>query len=89
MLLQETRILSHYSAPPEVKTQIHLTLYKGRVSVDVQVTTGNASLKLYNITLAENKMFKCRVQIPEDEMGKQDDVAQLLVLGKNAGIWLF
>uniref|UniRef100_A0A3Q2P8N5 Ig-like domain-containing protein n=1 Tax=Fundulus heteroclitus TaxID=8078 RepID=A0A3Q2P8N5_FUNHE len=55
--------------------------YEGRVSVDVNVASGKADLKLSSITMAENKEFECHVQIPGDDEGQPADTAHLTVLG--------
>ncbi|XP_042349133.1 cell surface A33 antigen-like [Plectropomus leopardus] len=54
--------------------------YEGRASLDVDVPTGKADLRLSSITLAENKVFECRVQIPGDDEGKPADTARVVVL---------
>ncbi|XP_040887242.1 cell surface A33 antigen-like [Toxotes jaculatrix] len=54
--------------------------YEGRVSLDIDVPTGKADLKLSSITLADNKNFVCRVQIPGDDEGNPSDSRQLVVL---------
>ncbi|XP_073320977.1 peroxidasin homolog [Pagrus major] len=74
---QETLILTYYS--PVAITDIK-PLYEGRVSLDVDVAKGRANLKLSSITLADNKVFECRVQIPGDDEGKPADTARLVVL---------
>uniref|UniRef100_I3J5X4 Ig-like domain-containing protein n=1 Tax=Oreochromis niloticus TaxID=8128 RepID=I3J5X4_ORENI len=56
------------------------TNYKGRVSLDVDVTQGKANLKLFSISLADNRNFQCRVQIPGDRRGKQTAITNLVVL---------
>lgn len=60
-------------------------LYEGRASADIDVKAGKANLKLNSITLADNKVFECRVQIPKDDEGKLMDTTRLVVLGKRAG----
>lgn len=49
--------------------------------MDIDVATGKADLKLNFITLTDNKVFECRVQIPGDDEGKLADTAKLVVLG--------
>ncbi|XP_054472402.1 cell surface A33 antigen-like [Anoplopoma fimbria] len=73
----ESLILTYYStgAVTDIKLQ-----YEGRVSLDVDITTGKANLKLSSITLADNKVFECRVQIAGDDEGKPADTAELVVL---------
>lgn len=73
-------ILTHYSsssltdiAPP----------YEGRASPDIDVVQGKANLKLSSITMADNKVYECRVQIPRDDEGKPVDRAKLVVLGNH------
>ncbi|GAA6218822.1 cell surface A33 antigen-like [Lates japonicus] len=73
---EELLILTHYSTGTTDITQI----YEGRVSVAVDIPTGKANLKLSSITLADNKNFKCRVQIPGDDEGRPLDTARLVVL---------
>ncbi|XP_050930481.1 cell surface A33 antigen isoform X2 [Lates calcarifer] len=73
---EEHLILTYYSTGVTDITQI----YEGRVSVDVNIGTGKANLNLSSITLADNKIFKCLVQIPGDEDGKPLDTARLVVL---------
>ncbi|XP_035991600.1 cell surface A33 antigen-like [Fundulus heteroclitus] len=75
---EETLILTHYY--PAGLTDIS-PKYEGRVSVDVNVASGKADLKLSSITMAENKEFECRVQIPRDDYGQPADTARLTVLG--------
>ncbi|XP_023270348.1 cell surface A33 antigen-like [Seriola lalandi dorsalis] len=73
---KETLILTHYSTgTTDIKS-----LYEGRVSVDIDIPSGKADLKLSSITLADNKVFECRVQIPKDDEGKPADTARLVVL---------
>ncbi|XP_061608951.1 cell surface A33 antigen-like isoform X1 [Phyllopteryx taeniolatus] len=54
--------------------------YKKRVSMDVDLAAGKADLKLTSISLADNKEFECRVQIPGDTEGTLFDTARLVVL---------
>ncbi|XP_029354360.1 cell surface A33 antigen-like [Echeneis naucrates] len=54
--------------------------YEGRVSVDVDIPSGRADLKLSSITLEDNKIFECRVLILGDDEGKLSDAARLVVL---------
>ncbi|XP_071344852.1 cell surface A33 antigen-like isoform X2 [Trachinotus anak] len=73
---KETLILTYYSSgTTDIKS-----VYEGRVSVDVDIPSGKANLKLSSITLADNKFFECRVQIPGDDEGKPADTARLVVL---------
>ncbi|XP_070689632.1 cell surface A33 antigen-like [Pempheris klunzingeri] len=74
---EETLILTHYSAggTTDIKAR-----YEGRVSLDVDIAQRKADLKLSSITLADNKMFECRVQIPGDDEGNPADTARLVVL---------
>nr|XP_033473246.1 cell surface A33 antigen-like [Epinephelus lanceolatus] len=74
---EETLILTYYSGS---KTLDIKSLYEGRVALDVDVPKGKADLKLSSITLAENKVFECRVQIPGDDEGKPADTARVVVL---------
>ncbi|XP_072236947.1 cell surface A33 antigen-like [Leuresthes tenuis] len=74
---KETLILTHYypSKTTDIKSQ-----YEGRVSLDQDIKTGKANLKLSSITLADNKIFECRIQIPGDDEGIPVDTARLVVL---------
>ncbi|KAF7645437.1 hypothetical protein LDENG_00204430, partial [Lucifuga dentata] len=54
--------------------------YENRASPDVDIETGKANLRLFSITLMDNKEFECRVQIPKDDEGKLLDVTRLVVL---------
>ena len=70
-------ILTHYNSgqtdvPP---------LYEGRASLAQDIPRGKADLKLSRITLQDNKVFSCRVQIPGDDEGKLIDSVRLVVLG--------
>ncbi|XP_031702468.1 cell surface A33 antigen-like isoform X2 [Anarrhichthys ocellatus] len=73
----ETQILTYYSF--NKRTDIK-SKYEGRVSLDVDVATGKADLKLYSIRLLDNKEYKCLAQIPGDDEGKSADTAVLVVL---------
>lgn len=75
----QTLILTHFSNPgvTDIKSD-----YEGRASLDVDLKAGKANLKLSSITLADNKVFECRVQILGDDEGKPADTARLVVLGK-------
>uniref|UniRef100_A0A671WZ22 Ig-like domain-containing protein n=1 Tax=Sparus aurata TaxID=8175 RepID=A0A671WZ22_SPAAU len=74
---KEILILTYYS----LNKQTDITSpYEGRVSLDIDVATGKANLKLFSIKLADNKVFECRVQIPGDDEGKRADTARLVVL---------
>lgn len=55
--------------------------YEGQAALDVDIDSGKANLKLSSITLAENKVFECRVPIPLDGKGQVADTAKLVVLG--------
>ncbi|AWP01314.1 putative cell surface A33 antigen-like [Scophthalmus maximus] len=69
-------ILTYYTAiGVDIKA-----MYEGRLSVDIDVPAGKAHLKLSSVTLADNKVFECRVQIPGDDEGKPADTARLVVL---------
>uniref|UniRef100_A0A668SLF3 Ig-like domain-containing protein n=1 Tax=Oreochromis aureus TaxID=47969 RepID=A0A668SLF3_OREAU len=70
-VIDEVVIATYYHGPAPT-TDID-TDYEGRVSMDVDVTQGKANLKLSSISLADNKDFECRVQIPVDKKGKQTD----------------
>uniref|UniRef100_UPI0037E9A1DB cell surface A33 antigen-like n=1 Tax=Semicossyphus pulcher TaxID=241346 RepID=UPI0037E9A1DB len=74
---KEILILTYYSSKgiTDIKA-----IYEGRVSMDVDVPKGQANLKLNSITLGDNKIFECRVQIPGDDEGKPADTTRLVVL---------
>uniref|UniRef100_H3CVU7 Ig-like domain-containing protein n=1 Tax=Tetraodon nigroviridis TaxID=99883 RepID=H3CVU7_TETNG len=72
-----TLILTHYSAG---STTDIVPAYESRTALDYDVALGKADLKLSSITLADNKVFECRVQIPGDDEGKLADTARLVVL---------
>ncbi|KAL3993178.1 hypothetical protein ACER0C_010452 [Sarotherodon galilaeus] len=74
---KDAMILTYYY--PLKKTDI-TSSYKGRVSLDVDVLNGKANLKLSSISLADNKHFGCRVQIPGERRGKQFATTRLVVL---------
>lgn len=71
-------IATHYSN--DGRTDIPPAFEK-RFSLDVDVAKRKANLKISSITLGENKVFECRVQIPGDDEGKLADTARLVVLG--------
>lgn len=73
-------ILSYYA--DDGHTDIK-NLYEGRVAIDVNIPQGKADLKLNSITLADNKVFECRILNRGDDEGKPADTARLVVLGKN------
>ena len=70
-------ILTHYSTG---QTDIP-PLYEGRVTLAHDIARGKADLKLRSITLQDNKVFSCRLQIPKDDEGKLVDSVRLVVLG--------
>ncbi|CAK6970791.1 cell surface A33 antigen-like [Scomber scombrus] len=72
-----TVILTYYSnnGHTDIKER-----FEGRISVDVDVKSRKANLKLTSITLADNKKFECRVQIPGDDEGKPAATTRLVVL---------
>lgn len=58
--------------------------YKGRATMtnDVQSTSGVSTLSFSHVTMQENRVFQCKVQIPGDNDGEPSDTTQLVVLGK-------
>lgn len=77
--VSQNLILTHYY--PSGITDI-TPKFEGRVTLDVDVAKGKANLKITSISLADNnKVFECRVQIPNDDEGKRVDTARLVVLG--------
>ncbi|CAL8350928.1 unnamed protein product [Merluccius merluccius] len=73
----EKLVLTYYTAgnimdiPP---------LYEGRATLDKDILKGKANLKLSGITLRDNRVFECRIQIPGDDEGTLADTARLVVL---------
>ncbi|XP_037835590.1 cell surface A33 antigen-like isoform X3 [Kryptolebias marmoratus] len=72
----DTIILSHYH--PAGKTDVDPD-YKGRASLNLDMKTGRADLKLNSITLKDNREFECAVQIPGDATGQTADKTRLVV----------
>ncbi|KAM3876889.1 glycoprotein A33 (transmembrane), paralog a [Diretmus argenteus] len=72
----EALVLTHYSTG---QTDIP-PLYEGRAQLDKDMATGKVNLKLSSITLADNKVFECRVQIPGDDEGTLAAITRLVVL---------
>nr|XP_020461047.1 cell surface A33 antigen-like [Monopterus albus] len=73
----ETEIAIYYSADESVETGQD---YAGRASMDVDIPTGRANLKLNSISLADNRVFDCHVQAKGDMTGKPDATTRLVVL---------
>ncbi|KAL6112865.1 gpa33 [Pungitius sinensis] len=73
----ETLIVTYYSSGDITDIK---PLYEGRVSLDVNIATGKADLKLSSIQLDDNKEFRCQVQIPKDDVGKLAATTTLVVL---------
>ncbi|KAJ3592950.1 hypothetical protein NHX12_005288 [Muraenolepis orangiensis] len=69
-------VLTHYSTGP---TDIS-PLYEGRATLDHDLINGKADLKLRRITMQDNKVFECRVQIPHEDEGKLADTTRVVVL---------
>ncbi|KAG8001287.1 Pirin, partial [Nibea albiflora] len=74
---KEVLILTHYAYAP--RTDITQE-YEGRASVNIDLSRGQANLRLSSITLADNKIFECRAQIPGDDEGTRAARARLVVL---------
>uniref|UniRef100_A0A3P8UB03 Ig-like domain-containing protein n=1 Tax=Amphiprion percula TaxID=161767 RepID=A0A3P8UB03_AMPPE len=55
-------------------------VYEGRASMDVDINSGKANLKLNSITLEDNKNFECRLNVPGDDEGKPAANTRLVVL---------
>ncbi|KAM8894166.1 cell surface A33 antigen-like [Spinachia spinachia] len=72
-----TLIATYYSAGDVTDIK---PLYEGRMSVDVNIATGKANLKLKSIKLEDNKEYKCQVQIPNDDVGNLAATTTLVVL---------
>ncbi|XP_056135120.1 cell surface A33 antigen-like [Lampris incognitus] len=73
----ESLVLTHYSTK---RTTDIAPKYEGRASLDQDIAKGKANLILYSITLEDNKVFECRVQIPGDDTGKLVDTTRLVVM---------
>lgn len=60
------------------------TDYEGRVTManDVKATPGVSTLSFSSVTMNENRVFQCSVQIPGDNDGEPSDTTRLVVLGK-------
>lgn len=84
--VSQNLILTHYypSGITDIAPQ-----FEGRVALDVDVAKGKANLKITSISLADNKVFECRVQIPKDDEGKRVDTARLVVLGETSRLLFF
>ncbi|XP_029112482.1 glycoprotein A33 (transmembrane), paralog a [Scleropages formosus] len=54
--------------------------YEGRISMKPDINTGQANLILSGVTMQENHMFECSVQIPKDTKGQLSDKTRLIVL---------
>ncbi|XP_017294201.1 cell surface A33 antigen isoform X1 [Kryptolebias marmoratus] len=70
-------VLSHYQPPGKTDATPD---YKGRASINLDMKTGRADLKLNSITLKDNREFECAVQIPGDATGQTADKTRLVVL---------
>ncbi|KAG7231662.1 hypothetical protein INR49_004198 [Caranx melampygus] len=75
---EEALILTHTSFTG--RTFIKST-YEGRASIDVDLLSGKANLKLSSVMLTDSSTYECRVLIPGDDEGKPADSARLVVLG--------
>ncbi|XP_027869933.1 cell surface A33 antigen-like, partial [Xiphophorus couchianus] len=73
----EDEVLKYYHPSGDIDI-----LLEGRASLDVNVNggTGKADLKLYSVTSADNNKYKCHINIPKDDKGKNTDTATLTVL---------
>lgn len=67
----------YYSAKPHIDIT---PAYEGRATLDVDFARGKSNLKLFSITLEDNRDFTCRVQIPGFDEGLSD-MTKLVVLG--------
>ncbi|KAL2081515.1 hypothetical protein ACEWY4_023368 [Coilia grayii] len=54
--------------------------YKGKASMANDVAAGVSSLTFSHVSLQENRVFQCSVQIPGDNDGQLSDTTRLLVL---------
>ncbi|KAM9816638.1 glycoprotein A33 (transmembrane), paralog a [Neosynchiropus ocellatus] len=76
---KETLILTYYYNDGKGTLDIK-SLYERRVTLDIDMKTGKANLKLSSITLSDNKVFECRAQILGDDEGVPAATARLVVL---------
>ncbi|XP_026176356.1 cell surface A33 antigen-like [Mastacembelus armatus] len=78
---EEVMIVTYYSS--EATTDVDSS-YEGRVAFDLDIAANlkvkKADLKLSSISLSDNRVFECRVQIPGDTQGKVADTTRLVVL---------
>ncbi|KAJ0056573.1 hypothetical protein NL108_010375 [Boleophthalmus pectinirostris] len=74
---EDVVILTHYSSPDRTD---YTSTYEKRAKLDVNTATGKADLRLYSISLDDNRRFVCRVQIPGDDEGIPADTTELVVL---------
>ncbi|XP_047435696.1 cell surface A33 antigen-like [Mugil cephalus] len=74
---ERTQILTYYY--PNNITDIK-NEYEGRLSLDFDLNTGKANLRISSITLVDNENFECRVNIPGDDEGEPFDSTRLVVL---------
>ncbi|KAK2853832.1 hypothetical protein Q5P01_006493 [Channa striata] len=72
---EEIPIITYYSLEP-IDTSPQ---YEGRIKLDMDIPSGVFNLNLFSVTLDDNKIFKCRVQVP-GEQGKASDTTHLVVL---------
>lgn len=74
---EETLILTYYYPSKVLDVKAN---YEGRVALDVDIKAEKANLKISSITLKDNKVFECRVQIPGDDEGSPAETTRLVVL---------
>ncbi|KAJ0001679.1 hypothetical protein NQD34_001475 [Periophthalmus magnuspinnatus] len=70
-------ILTHYSLNGRTD---YIAAYENRAKLDVDIQTGKVNLKLFSISLDDNRRFVCRLQIPGDGEGTPADTVELVVL---------
>ncbi|XP_067116955.1 cell surface A33 antigen-like isoform X2 [Osmerus mordax] len=73
----DTIVLTSYSS---VSTVDVTDTYEGRASIEEDVPTGKANLRLLSIGLQDNMDFECHVSIPGDDTGVLAATARLIVL---------
>lgn len=74
----QTPILIHNSVTGGTDVK---STYAGRASVDVDLLSGKADLKLSSVTLSDSSIYECGVLVRGDDEGKLADTARLVVLG--------
>ena len=56
--------------------------YKGQATMTNDVPGGLSTLSFSHVTLQENRVFQCTVQIAGDNVGQPADATRVVVLGE-------